>query len=217
MPECPICGHEITDPSVRKICGHCGNGDRTRSVRLMYNRIKPLTQTRKALVFTMENWLPDDMFASCERSVYLGHNHLDIQSIDREDASYSWIASNHVLEHVENDAAALKEMLRILSDDGILQMTIPTPSRVFRTNDWGFADDTKMGHFRNYGAEVVRTIYESLPDAYILNVFIEDTLSPFRDIVFLIAKSEAQMQAVANILLQNQHLVVPIFPSRAAA
>ena len=209
---CPICDSEITDPSVRKICHSCGNGDRTRAVRLMYDKIKPITRGQNALVFTAENWLPNDMFATCERSVYLGANHLDIQDIDREDESYTWIASNHVLEHVAQDDAALKEMFRILSKDGILQLTVPTPSRVFRTNDWGYADETKMGHFRNYGAEFTETLRKALPEAYILNVFLTDTLSPYKDITYLLAKTENRMQIAADLLLQNRYLVVPMFP-----
>jgi len=119
----------------------------------MYQAIRQITSLRSALVFSEENWLLDCQFSKCERSVYFGQNHIDVQSINRSDNSYEWIASNHILEHVHNDVKGLKEMYRILSLNGILQLTVPTPSRVFSTKDWGFADSSKMGHYRNYGAD----------------------------------------------------------------
>lgn len=209
MNVCPICSSEIEDESVRQICQSCGNGDRTRSLYLMYDQISPLTVKENALVFTTENWLPDRFFGRVERSVYGGSNHLDIQAIARIDGAYSWVASNHVLEHVSNDRSALLELFRIISDNGIIQLTVPTPSRVYSTKDWGFADPTRMGHFRNYGAEFTDLIREVLPNSHILAIYLEDSISPFRDITYLLAKNRNQIQIYGDFLLKTGRVCVP--------
>ena len=210
MPKCPICSAEITDASPRRKCQNCGNADRTRALFLLYQKLRSATQRRKALVFTQENWLSESWFSSCEKSVYRGANHLDIQNIKRKDNSYSWIASNHVLEHVENDVDALRELYRILTEDGVLQITIPTPSRVYQSADWGYADPDKMGHYRNYGADVTFSLREALPDASILAVIFDDTLSPFRDVGYFILKSPDATAEFAALLFKNRNIVVPL-------
>ena len=208
--ECPICETIITDVSIRKICGKCGNADRTRTVHLLYKSLYSITKTRNALLFTQENYLMDSMFESCERSIYLGMNHLDIQNINREDNTYSWLTANHVLEHIENDVIALKEMFRIISEDGCIQLTVPTTGRVHETNDWGFPDKDKMGHYRNYGADFVFKLRSTLPNAHILCVFATDSLSPFTDIVYLITKSQLQSQNIMKLLFKNGYITIPL-------
>jgi len=210
MPTCPICENAITDASVRKICGECGNGDRTRTVHLLYKSLYPVTITKRALLFTQENYLPDSMFESCERSIYLGDNHLDIQSINHADNTYSWISSNHVLEHVENDEMALKEMFRILSKDGFIQITVPTTAHTHRTVDWGFPDENKVGHYRNYGADFAFQLRKVLPDAYILCVIATDNLSSFKDVIYLIGKSQSHSQNVMELLFSHHYVVIPL-------
>lgn len=210
MPKCPVCGSTITDVSVRKICSKCGNGDRTRTVNLLYKSLYPVTITKHALLFTQENYLLDSMFESCERSIYLGANHLDIQNINRIDEAYSWISANHVLEHVENDKIALKEMFRVLSKDGFMQITVPTSGHTHKTTDWGFPDVNKMGHYRNYGADFAFQLRKTLPNAYILCVIATDNLSPFKDVIYLIAKSQAGSQHVMELLFNDRYMVIPL-------
>jgi SAM-dependent methyltransferase len=50
----------------------------------------------------------------------------DIQNTPFADESWTLITCNHVLEHVPDYKAALKEMRRILTKDGILEITAPT-------------------------------------------------------------------------------------------
>lgn len=212
--ECPVCG-AVLEQTPRKLCRTCGNGDRTRTLFLVYRTIKTILSERRALVFTEENWLDPCLFHSCEKSVYLGKNHLDIQNISRSDESYDWIASNHVLEHVPNDGLALQEMYRILSPYGILQLTIPTPGKVYHTKDWGFPDETKMGHYRNYGAEFQLFLRNLIPDAWLVSAFARDSITDFADIVYFIAKNESTATMLASQLLLGKVIAVPSAPINA--
>jgi SAM-dependent methyltransferase len=213
---CPICSSAIVGACPRRKCPQCGNADRTRSVFLLYSDLLPITRQRHALIFTEENWLNSDHFATFERSIYLGENSLDIQRIARPDNSYEWVVCNHVLEHVAKDAEALKEMFRVLRTGGILQLTIPTPSKVYHTFDWGFPDPNKVGHYRNYGADFIFMLSQCLPTAYVLSVVLKDTLSSFHDLLYFICKGRQASEALAEHLIAKGYLVVPCaFPSQS--
>lgn len=205
---CPICNSNEFK-SNRYICSKCGNGDRTRTLYYMYLPILPATKGRSVLAFTTENWLKTEWFAKCERSIFNGANHLDIQKIDRQPGSYSWITCNHVLEHVEDDASAISELYRILAEDGVLQITVPMTSRSYTTVDWGFPDPKIFGHWRGYGADFMYKLVKVIPAAKILTVIMEDRLTPFKDVAYLIAKNEVTRKELADLLFKNGYIVVP--------
>jgi SAM-dependent methyltransferase len=51
--------------------------------------------------------------------------HFDIMQIPLPDNSYDWVICNHVLEHVENDIEAMREVLRILKPGGRAILQVP--------------------------------------------------------------------------------------------
>lgn len=51
--------------------------------------------------------------------------HFDIMKIPLEDNSFDWVICNHVLEHVENDIVAMREILRILKPSGRAILQVP--------------------------------------------------------------------------------------------
>ncbi|MDR1331194.1 MAG: class I SAM-dependent methyltransferase [Tannerella sp.] len=53
----------------------------------------------------------------------------DIEATPFADGHWSLIVCNHVLEHVPDYKAALKELRRILATDGILEISVPTDRR----------------------------------------------------------------------------------------
>lgn len=57
----------------------------------------------------------------------------DIQDMPFESNSQSLIICNHVLEHVPNVQIALKELYRILKNDGLLEISVPTDRSLPRT------------------------------------------------------------------------------------
>lgn len=54
----------------------------------------------------------------------------DIQSIPFTDCSFPFICNYHVLEHVENPSIVLKELSRVLQDDGTLFIGFPNRLRL---------------------------------------------------------------------------------------
>ena len=67
--------------------------------------------------------------------------------------SYDMLLCNHVLEHIENDEAAVAGMAWILGRAGVAVVTIPG---VFtRRETVRYTDDSLGGHWRDYGNDVV--------------------------------------------------------------
>jgi SAM-dependent methyltransferase len=68
----------------------------------------------------------------------LADMHFDVQCIPMEDNSVDIIICNHILEHVESDSLALKEMHRIMRPGGLGVMLVP----IDYTRETTFEDDT---------------------------------------------------------------------------
>jgi SAM-dependent methyltransferase len=66
----------------------------------------------------------------------------DVSSISSESADYAY--SLNVLEHIEDDAAAMRELFRILRPGGRLLIYVPAFQALFSSMD------RKVGHFRRY-------------------------------------------------------------------
>jgi SAM-dependent methyltransferase len=71
----------------------------------------------------------------------------DLQRIDLPDAAFDGAVCAEVLEHLDDDAAALGELARVLRPGGLLLVTVPAnPYRYDWTDRWA-------GHRRRYTAE----------------------------------------------------------------
>ena len=86
---------------------------------------------------------------------------MDITNIQYPDQSFPAILCSHVLEHVSNDIAAMREFYRVLKDDGWAILLVPiTADRTFE--DPSIADPAKrlelfgeIDHVRRYGPDYV--------------------------------------------------------------
>lgn len=68
-------------------------------------------------------------------------------------SSYDLVLCNHVLEHVEDDVAAVAAIARTLKPRGFAIVTIP--GKFSRPETVRFPDDSFGGHWRDYGLDVV--------------------------------------------------------------
>ena len=132
--ECPICGVRrrrfepagvVPRPNAR--CPRCGSYERHRALWLHLER-EPLSGR-------VLHWAPEPALAERLRTRVdyeaadlrggPGVAALDIQRIDRPDAHYDRILCLHVLEHVPDDAAALRELHRVLKPGGSALLQVP--------------------------------------------------------------------------------------------
>jgi SAM-dependent methyltransferase len=68
----------------------------------------------------------------------------DLTSLPFEDASFDAAVLGEVLEHIEDDRAALGEVARVLRPGGVLALSVPANPKLFGPSD------TWAGHVRRY-------------------------------------------------------------------
>ncbi|UCD91140.1 MAG: methyltransferase domain-containing protein [Desulfobacterales bacterium] len=85
---------------------------------------------------------------------------MDLTRAGLVDRAFDLILCNHVLEHIEDDAAAIKELYRVLSMAGELLLTVPT-NKGLVTEEYHLAQDRPLSsftpeeHYREYGFDLV--------------------------------------------------------------
>lgn len=98
-------------------------------------------------------------------SVDLLRDDVDVQAsltdLPFDDGSYDLVLCSHVLEHIPDDLAAMKEMHRVLSPDGVALIAVPLSSSPTVDGDDHMTDaerDAAFGqpdHVRLYGFDIV--------------------------------------------------------------
>lgn len=76
----------------------------------------------------------------------------DLQHMDMvEDETYDIIVCSHVLEHVRNDALAMKELYRILKPDGVCLVLVPLiVGKADTEEEWGCSEEENWRRFGQY-------------------------------------------------------------------
>ncbi len=67
-----------------------------------------------------------------------------------EDKTYDMVVAFDVLEHIEDDVAALKEWRRVLKDDGMVFLTVPAYQWLWTGHD------ESLHHFRRYTTKMIK-------------------------------------------------------------
>lgn len=80
----------------------------------------------------------------------------DLAAMPFRAASFSLVLCAHVLEHIRDDAPAIREIARITEAGGCAIIMVPTFKRWDQepTREFGFADPTWDEHWRIYGADL---------------------------------------------------------------
>lgn len=196
--KCAICGGETFGPGpggrmavtgLPPRCETCQSLERHRAIRGFFNSIydEKLFAQLRVLQFSADPAVDPRWFREYEYSVYQGHNSLDMQDVDRPSESYDLVICNHVLEHVPSDGDALRELCRIINADGVVFLTVPDPHRRTVTVDWGYPDETRHGHFREYGADIAERFEEHIPSMLVFKTPLEDTVTKAPDTAFVFA------------------------------
>ena len=202
-PVCPICGStsfeagpngRMSPNGVLPRCSGCQSLERHRIFRIMFDRLGPESfATWSAIQFSPDPTVDPAWFRTHELSVYGDRSSLDIQAIDRPDGAYDYVGCSHVLEHVADDHAALSELLRIASPDGLLYLAFPDPFREATTRDWGYPKPEKYGHYRVYGADVAQRFARYMPKQTVVAYVGTDPVTGEREGGFLLPKSPARL------------------------
>jgi SAM-dependent methyltransferase len=155
-----------------------------------------------ALQFAKDVSINNKWFKSWDYSEYGGHNSLNIMNLKMENGSIDWLILNHILEHVSNDVIAIKELARVLTASGVIQITVPSPLYSLDTYDWGFADPSINYHYREYGADLSLKLGAICRDLS-LNAIVAlpfDAVSSTFEAVYFLTKQHARCKDIYMIL-----------------
>jgi len=135
---CPICGHRFSRfkdawnrPDV--LCWRCGSHERHRAQWLVLNGRRGLLRDARALLHFAPEWalrrhleqLPALRYVTADLYEEDVDLRLDITAIDLPDASFDAVLCSHVLEHVDDDAAAMRELARVTEPGGWCLVMVP--------------------------------------------------------------------------------------------
>lgn len=214
---CSICGGDKFEPGYRgrlapngscPTCANCKSAERHRVVRAMYRTLRPLTASLRCLQFAPDNSLEPQQFARFDTSIYNGENSLDMTRTGLAAESYDLIASNHVLEHVADHHAAIREMIRVVGPNGLVHLCVPSPSFVPATRDWGFADKSKSFHYRAYGADAALVFLQTTSNLHAITALGRDPVTDTYEFVFWLSFNSARLLEWTARLQQDQFAVV---------
>jgi len=137
--QCPICEHRFAHfrdawnrPAA--ICWRCGSHERQRALWLYLDRLHPeLLRDAGGLLHFAPEWCLERMLRRRAGLRYVTGDldpakaelQLDITRLPLRDESFDAILCSHVLEHVEDDGAAMRELHRVLAPGGWLIVMVP--------------------------------------------------------------------------------------------
>lgn len=184
LKQCPLCETESQflpmhsgDGSSRAnaICAHCGSLERHRLLWLFLTREADVENTANGR--SMMHVAPEpslrQKFADLFGERYLTtdlHDEsvdekMDITAIERPDESVDFIVANHVLEHIDDDRKAMKELCRVQKSGGWsillapvanIESTYEDPS--ITSEEGRLAAFGQVDHVRRYGADYVERL-----------------------------------------------------------
>jgi SAM-dependent methyltransferase len=171
---CPCCGGTFRKFIARygddALCPGCLSLQRHRALSLFLpDRLSELDGEIALLHFAPEEGLAEKL-RSLPRVRYLSADldprspalmHFDITAIPFDDASFDAVVCNHVLEHVENDRQAMRELCRVLKPGSYMYSIHPVHRRLAATVEDPSVTDPKerrrlfgqFDHVRRYGRD----------------------------------------------------------------
>lgn len=154
--ECPVCGshyrrfmpYGYVTSREDALCPHCLALERHRMIWLWLRECSTLFESRPRLLhiapevslmrYFKRLYKGSENYITADLESPLADMHFDVQSIPMEDCSVDVIICNHLLEHVEDDRRAMRELHRILRPGGWGIVLVPED----RSRAETFEDDT---------------------------------------------------------------------------
>lgn len=175
---CPCCGWrgrrfddyiQVGHRADNAACPRCAAHSRHRSLFLWATReFKLAEKCGRALVFAPEKasarlWADATRLNVCRVDLKAGRGVdllADIRALPFASDSVDLIWCHHVLEHVEDDRAAIRELGRVLRPaTGELIVSVPMGAGA-ATDEYGFPDPSLSGHWRLYGSDFADRLAE---------------------------------------------------------
>lgn len=160
--ECPICGFigRFATHEGRRVaaCRACGALERH---RLQYCVLTDLFRSFRPADKRAIHFAPDALLTllrACFAEVVTADLYrdnvdlkLDLRRLDLPDASFDFVFASHVLEHIDDDRQALREIHRVLKPGGVA--VLPVPVNAAATVEYAGPCAAEFGHVRAPGVD----------------------------------------------------------------
>lgn len=172
---CPLCGWTGSaflskpyphKPAPCRVCPDCRSFERHRFSQTVLKEILPRHSTRVLHIAPepmVADWLKGFAldYLSIDLESRLAMRHMDLTALDLPDAQFSLIYCSHVLEHIPNDRAAMRELRRVLRPDGLAVIMVPIrdgetyEDPAITTPEQRLLHFSQEDHVRIYGLDLV--------------------------------------------------------------
>lgn len=185
--ECPICGaryrrfmpYGYVEPREDALCPRCLSLERHRMIWLWMERHTDLFKSHPKLLHIApelslmnhfkEFYGTSDNYITADLESPLASEHFDVESIPMKEDSVDVIICNHLLEHVDDDRQAMRELYRILRPGGWGIILVPEDRSREKTYEDNSITDPKertrlfgqYDHRRVYGRDYDERLREA--------------------------------------------------------
>jgi SAM-dependent methyltransferase len=136
---CPLCANDFDrfkDDWNRRdaLCWRCGSHERHRAQWLLFERRPELLRDAGSLLHVSPEWCLRERLAGRPDLRYVTTDldpaqdvelRLDLTAIDLPDGAFDAVICSHVLEHVPDDGAAMRELCRVTAPGGWCLVMVP--------------------------------------------------------------------------------------------
>ena len=151
----------------RELCPRCESLERQRQlVRYLRGQTRLLSLDAPRILHigpsrAVASWLRDQGLTNVvtiDLRVGAAMLRMDIGGLAFVDNAFDAIICSHVLEHVPNDLAAMKEMARVTKEEGMCVIQVPIQSDLIETVEYGEPRPEEFHHVRAYGQDFGRRL-----------------------------------------------------------
>lgn len=167
---CPICNHVTKNfhhlsnhysITWNSACQKCDSRSRHRRLFFLYLKYINYNKKQEMLHFAPEKILNPKFLNSKKINYFttdfkmkdLDYPKEDIQNLSFDDLTFDIFLCNDVLEHVKDDRKSLKEISRILNNNGFAFINIPGNWNSSKTIYYKHLNYN--GHYRDYGLDII--------------------------------------------------------------
>ena len=172
---CPLCGHQFDAFKADRgrsdvLCWRCGSHERHRAQWLLFEQRPSLLGEARSLLHFAPEWalrrhlqrITHLRYVTADLSQPGVDLRLDITALALDDASFDAVICSHVLEHVPDDGAAMRELRRVTAPGGWCLVMVPldlSQQHTYEDPSLTEADDRRRAfgqadHVRFYALDV---------------------------------------------------------------